>query len=160
MANSHIDANGTRQWNDGWDANRVARQVAINRQQGAIKLVEAHTVMSQGNNADSQAVINQELTSLGYDGNVRQNTKVEDFAAAVAGLGGAGAGNAVRSQARTHDAQYHPGTYDVPVVVRVQAPQAPVNPGRQARVRVGGNRPAPGPGRGARPRGGGGGTGP
>jgi hypothetical protein len=83
-------------------ANATARYIADQNGRGAIKLLEAHTAMSQGINADSQVEINRELTSLGYNGVQRGAGTIEDYLANSSG-GTFLNGQALRTVARTWD---------------------------------------------------------
>lgn len=134
--------------NDAVNAN-----IAQRSQRAAVQLLEAHTLLSHGINADSGAVINQHMSNLGWDERVRPYISAEDFLAYTAGLmphGQApnGAGNALRSQARTYDAQQHPGVRQVIVQVPAPAPNIPFRRGAagQAGLRPPGRQGRNGPG--------------
>ncbi|MET1033136.1 MAG: hypothetical protein ABWX94_01410 [Candidatus Saccharimonadales bacterium] len=127
---------------------RLDQEVGRRRHVAAVQLVEAHNVMNRGTSGETQQVINQELTALGFDFNTRRTTSVEDWAADIAGVGprGSGAGQAVKSQARTQDPAYFPVPRQVTVIgPPAPAPTVPIKPGTAARTGVNGRRPPAGP---------------
>ncbi|MET1033572.1 MAG: hypothetical protein ABWX94_03660, partial [Candidatus Saccharimonadales bacterium] len=147
QGNWRRDANGQL-----YSGARLDQEVARQRRLAAVQLVEAHTIMNQGTNADNQTLINRELTALGYDTATRSSgVSIEGFAAQLAGAtvnpvtGQADGGQAIRSLARTYDMAIHPGYQDQVTVIPGPPPPVPIKRGGAARMGVNGRRPPSGP---------------
>jgi len=86
------------------------------RHRAAVRLLEAHTLLSHGTNADNQTLINAALSQIGYDFNQRNDPTMsaERYLAEHSGVAGL-TGNGIRTEARTYDAQsYDPARQGQP----------------------------------------------